>query len=288
MNCGIYQIKNLKTNKVYIGSSENLEKRLKDHLKELKAGRHANKKLQNSWKKHGEENFSFDVILLCSEEDLISNEQMFIDNCSLEKMYNICLIAGSTKGRRHSDEAKRKIGLFSRGNKYCLGRTLSVEHREKITLALLSRGPMKEETKRKISETKKGRKNSEEHNKKVSIGLKKFFNKQKESSPAKEKRIGKKWTQEQKERHSQIMKSPEVVSKLKTRPKRVTSEETKKKQRESQAIRFKREKENGQTKINSESTRQKIKDKLNSPETKALLLQRWAERKQKQQNTKDK
>jgi group I intron endonuclease len=286
MNCGIYNIRNIINNKIYIGSSENLKKRLKDHLKELRANRHANNKLQNAWKKYGEQSFLFEVILFCDKLDLIPNEQMFLDSYAIDQIYNICLKAGNTKGYKHSKDTKRKIGESSRGNKNCLGKKLSKEHREKIRAKLFSR-PVKNETKKKISEAKKGRKNSEEHNKKVSAGLKKFYLETKEVREMKGKKEGKKWTQEQKDRHSQIMRSPEVTLKLKSRPKRITSEETKKKLRTSMALLVEKNRLEGKVKVNSESTRQKIKNKLSSPETQSLLKQRWVERKQKQ-NTENK
>lgn len=39
------------------------------------------------------------------------------------------------KGVKLSDETKKKIGLGSKGNKYCLGRVLSTESKEKMSKA---------------------------------------------------------------------------------------------------------------------------------------------------------
>ena len=71
MGCGIYKIKNLINNKCYIGSSVNTDKRIKNHKIMLLGGYHNNEYLQNSVLKHGIENFSFEVVSLCDEAELI-------------------------------------------------------------------------------------------------------------------------------------------------------------------------------------------------------------------------
>ena len=59
---GIYQIKNLINNKIYIGSTINLKQRFNDHKKLLRHNKHPNNHLQSSWIKHGESNFVFELI----------------------------------------------------------------------------------------------------------------------------------------------------------------------------------------------------------------------------------
>lgn len=51
---GVYQIYNTETNKRYIGSSIDVQRRLKEHLRNLKANRHCNQHLQNAWNKYKE------------------------------------------------------------------------------------------------------------------------------------------------------------------------------------------------------------------------------------------
>ena len=51
MNSGVYQILNVTTNKRYIGSSKNIVKRLKDHIKSLHSGKHHSILLQRAWNK---------------------------------------------------------------------------------------------------------------------------------------------------------------------------------------------------------------------------------------------
>ena len=46
---GIYMIKNLKNDNIYIGQSKNIEKRWKEHIKELNGNYHPNKKMQHKY-----------------------------------------------------------------------------------------------------------------------------------------------------------------------------------------------------------------------------------------------
>jgi len=67
---GIYCIRNLVNNKVYIGKSGNIYKRIHQHLYDLKNKRkHENKHLLNSWYKYGNENFEY-IILEKTEGEL--------------------------------------------------------------------------------------------------------------------------------------------------------------------------------------------------------------------------
>ena len=68
MSQGIYQIRNTKTGKVYVGMSYRVEKRWAEHLRDLRAGTHCNKKLQSAWKKSGEKAFVFEVLELVENE----------------------------------------------------------------------------------------------------------------------------------------------------------------------------------------------------------------------------
>ncbi|MBI1938633.1 MAG: GIY-YIG nuclease family protein [Ignavibacteriales bacterium] len=59
---GIYQIKNLVNEKIFIGSSKNLNGKLNSHKFQLENNCHVIKKLQNDFNQFGIENFSFEVI----------------------------------------------------------------------------------------------------------------------------------------------------------------------------------------------------------------------------------
>ncbi|MEQ8172689.1 MAG: GIY-YIG nuclease family protein, partial [Candidatus Eremiobacterota bacterium] len=60
-NSGIYCIINRVNQKIYIGSAKNLKDREKQHFSLLKNNKHVNKYLQNSYNKHGYENFEFKI-----------------------------------------------------------------------------------------------------------------------------------------------------------------------------------------------------------------------------------
>lgn len=59
-NCsGIYIIRCKLTGRVYVGSSKNVNSRLKHHISSLRRSRHASWKLQEAWHEYGEDNFEF-------------------------------------------------------------------------------------------------------------------------------------------------------------------------------------------------------------------------------------
>lgn len=198
---GIYEILNTVTDKRYVGSAQNFLKRWKEHLKGLKSGKHHSKHLQSSWDKHGPEAFVFQAVLYCDPAELIEYEQLCIDE--MNSAYNICRVAGSTKGRVHTLECRRKI------SEKAVGRVWSEEARAKVSATLKGRKmsdsfretllgnqrakgykhteewkkatserqmgmkrPKDAEYRRKISESLKGRKLSEETKAKISATTK--------------------------------------------------------------------------------------------------------------------
>ena len=80
MTCGIYKIYCDSNNRTYIGSSNNIERRFKEHLGDLRNNRHSNQYLQNSYNKYGEDSFSFNIITNCYEQERFKLEQFYIDN----------------------------------------------------------------------------------------------------------------------------------------------------------------------------------------------------------------
>ena len=67
MDSGIYLIKNILDDKVYIGSSINLKSREYKHFWMLRKGIHDNNYLQSSYNKFGEENFKFEILENCEQ-----------------------------------------------------------------------------------------------------------------------------------------------------------------------------------------------------------------------------
>jgi len=87
---GIYYIKCTINKKVYIGSSINIEQRIKRHLWMLKNNKHSNSYFQNIYNKYKLTNLKFGVIELCEEDNLCQREQYYIDNN--KKLINIAKI----------------------------------------------------------------------------------------------------------------------------------------------------------------------------------------------------
>lgn len=79
MDSGIYLIKNILDDKVYIGSSINLKSREYKHFWMLRKGIHDNNYLQSSYNKFGEENFKFEILENCEQDLLVEKENHYIE-----------------------------------------------------------------------------------------------------------------------------------------------------------------------------------------------------------------
>jgi group I intron endonuclease len=109
---GIYKITNKLNLMIYVGRSVNTTKRLKQHLWDLCANRHHNHKLQNSFNKYGEDNFTFSIACEAEFEDLIELEQLAIDEgISSGRCFNINTNAeyGGVAGRVWTEEQIENI-----------------------------------------------------------------------------------------------------------------------------------------------------------------------------------
>lgn len=83
---GIYKIENLINHKVYIGQSIHIERRWKEHCFPS-----ASSIISKAIKKYGKENFSFQIIEECLEEELDEKEIYYIKqfDCIVPNGYNI-------------------------------------------------------------------------------------------------------------------------------------------------------------------------------------------------------
>lgn len=88
MSIGIYKIQNLINKKIYIGQSVHIEIRWMQHCKPS-----SHSLISQSIKKYGKENFSFEIIKLCSKEQLNFWETFYIKqyNSLVPNGYNIIL-----------------------------------------------------------------------------------------------------------------------------------------------------------------------------------------------------
>jgi group I intron endonuclease len=75
---GVYFIRNTENGKVYVGSSEDIRKRKNNHFSSLRGNRHHSAHLQSSFNKYGEECFEFQVLEYCMAGLLEAKEQWWI------------------------------------------------------------------------------------------------------------------------------------------------------------------------------------------------------------------
>lgn len=116
---GVYQIKNLVNNKIYIGSTtQSFIKRLSVHLNHLYKGTHHSIILQRAWDKYGEENFEFSILELCKNNSIVlEREQYWLDKLKPYNRnigYNILTKSNNSQGYRHTEETLILIGQLSK------------------------------------------------------------------------------------------------------------------------------------------------------------------------------
>ena len=115
MGCGIYKIENTYNQKIYIGSSIDIDKRLYKHLWLLRKGIHDNVYLQNSFNQYGENCFKFSVIETCEVNDLVSRENFYIEffcACNSDCGYNLAKV-NDFRRNTYNDEVKIKLSKFN-------------------------------------------------------------------------------------------------------------------------------------------------------------------------------
>ena len=137
MNSGIYKITNKVNGKFYIGSSNNIKRRWRHHKSNLRSGTHTNSHLQNSYDKHGEDQFEFLLIEEVRRVNLLAKEQEYLDEAfgGDQEIYNISRVAGSPMaGLNHTEEVKQLLSeKLSGENHPHYGKPVSEEWRRKIS-----------------------------------------------------------------------------------------------------------------------------------------------------------
>lgn len=137
---GIYKITCIKNGKVYIGQAINLESRITNHKCRLKNNYHDNLHLQRAWNKYGSENFKFEIIEECGEDELDSRERYWINFYgypNTSKTFNH--ESGGHSNKHLSDETKEKIRQGKMGElNPCYGKQYTKEERKRISDTLKS------------------------------------------------------------------------------------------------------------------------------------------------------
>ncbi len=201
---GIYVILNTKNGHIYIGQTQDFRQRWRKHLSMLRRGCHDNRHLQSAWNKYGEQAFKFKKLEYCPVGQLNEREQHYLDVYMAKNMcYNLAIDALSpSRGRKMSDEQRQRLSIINKGRKVSestrlkqseagknkspehieklraasVGRKISEETRQKMRDGVKLRPPISEETRRKMSESKTGKKHpnfgkslTEETRKKISL-----------------------------------------------------------------------------------------------------------------------
>ena len=120
--CGIYIIRNIKNNKVYIGKSINIYKRIIQHVHTLRTkSKDENIHLIHSWHKYGENSFEYIIVeYLEKNEELLAERELYwmkIYNSTNRNFgYNMrldtstrCILPQETKDRM----SKSKIEMYN-------------------------------------------------------------------------------------------------------------------------------------------------------------------------------
>ena len=157
---GVYCIVNLVNGKRYVGSaSRSFRRRWVEHRSDLEIGKHHSVLLQRSWVKYGSSSFEFRILRITEPHEAVEYEQSFIDFYkAADKRYGYN-IAAIAGSNIGSRHSKQSRKKMSESHK---GRTPSDETRAKLSESLKGR-VFTEEHRRKLSESNKGKVLTPEH-----------------------------------------------------------------------------------------------------------------------------
>ena len=187
MTVGIYKITNRVNGKCYIGQSQDIATRFREHRYLLRQNKYGNRKIQNAWNKYGEENFIFEILEECMIEELDEKEIKYIKEYDSHcNGYNNTDGGDGVRGWKHSDEFKKKMSLSNQLNP----RIPSQEQIERLIEYNKTRDyHHSEETKKKIGNAHRGLKASKKAKENMSIAQKKAWKNDTNRREASSKRL---------------------------------------------------------------------------------------------------
>lgn len=132
---GIYAIVNIANGKMYIGKSENIYRRMIEHLSKIKR-KIANRYLLQDWNKYGKDKFRYTIIEHCSKEELHRRECFWVlklKTLNREYGYNLEIIDNdrTVVSKETSDKIKKSLKEYYSNNK--VPKELIVDHAIKIS-----------------------------------------------------------------------------------------------------------------------------------------------------------
>lgn len=113
---GIYYIKNTINNKIYVGQSINIERRLYVHMYLLNKNQHCNTFLQMAWNEYKEENFTQGILEEVKEyEELNEREKYYVKKFSSNDYHFGYNLTEGGEGKVRNMQTIEKIKISSRG-----------------------------------------------------------------------------------------------------------------------------------------------------------------------------
>lgn len=115
---GVYIIRNIINDKVYIGVSIDIHRRWKEHVRDLKNKRHRNKHLERAWHYYGKDNFEFRILEECDRSLFAEREIFWISHYHANDSrygYNQTSGGDGTSEVVFSPERNHKISLALKG-----------------------------------------------------------------------------------------------------------------------------------------------------------------------------
>lgn len=107
---GIYCIKNLRDNKVYIGRSVDIRRRLAQHRRSLESGKNS-RHLQNAWNMYGPDAFEFSILEYCEPSETVLKEAQWIKTlsaCNRAAGYNLNEEVGDGSFKQSSETRQKR------------------------------------------------------------------------------------------------------------------------------------------------------------------------------------
>jgi group I intron endonuclease len=169
----IYHIICTSTGEKYAGSAVNNKHRWYRHVKELSDNKHHCPLLQKRWNEFGAGDFYFEVLKIVAKDDLIKEEQYYIDAAFADGVaLNFCKSAESPRlGIRLTQEQKDHLSALFKGKNASeesrarmrtvqKGRIITEEAKQKISKALTGK-KQSQATKEKKANSLRGKKRSE-------------------------------------------------------------------------------------------------------------------------------
>jgi group I intron endonuclease len=120
---GIYRVVDQTTATCYVGQSRRVKKRIAEHFRLLRHGRHPNHHLQAAYDRAGESAFQAEVEVACEDpKDLDLLEEAFLQGDAKfdlsPTLFNISSTARTPmEGRCHTEETRSRISFAKRGRR---------------------------------------------------------------------------------------------------------------------------------------------------------------------------